>query len=400
MTLVRRMNRQRAIRPRLLIVQTGDFGFAWSAMAEGKPETYRDQHASLRFVADLARDFDVTTLALCSRHHDERLDQGLRSMGVLRVDLNPRRAAALMDQLRPDRLIIRTPSRPFLAEAQRRSIATLPNFADIFAPTGLRDRLHHWKLSRILRGPHVVGVSNHSLNASRSMVTALRLPPERVIPWDWTPMLPEPRTKPTASDPRRPRCIYVGPLSEAKGLGDCLQALALLHQQGIAAQLTVAGNGNIPAWIARATALGLSDAVDLKGLISNAQVRAEMADHDIVIVPSRPEYDEGLPNTIYEGLASRSPLIVSNHPAFAGRLRDGIDALVFKAGDPARLAAAIGKLCADPALYAALSTAAGDALHDLHVGLEWSDLVRLFLDDPQNRRGWVERHSLAGLNLI
>ena len=37
-------------------------------------------------------------------------------------------------------------------------------------------------------------------------------------------------------------------------------------------------------------------------------------------------------------------------------------------------------------------------LANLHVGLEWGDLVRLFMADPGNRQGWVERHSLTGLS--
>lgn len=393
------LNLQPGPLPRLLIVQTGDFGAAWAAMARGEPETYRDQHASLRLVTDLAQAFDVTTLAICARPHDERLAPGLHSIGVPRTDLDRRRVAALMDRLRPDRLILRSPFRPFLAEARRRRILTLPSFADIFDAAGLRGRLRAWRLERLLRGPHIPGVANHSLNASRSVVTALGLPPGRVVPWDWSPVRPEDQVKASIADPARPRCFYAGPLSEAKGLGDCLEALALLHRQGIMARLTVAGHGDLPTWAARAAALGLGDAVDLRGLMPNAEVRAGMADHDIVIVPSRPDYAEGLPNTIYEGLASRSPLILSDHPAFVGRLGDGRDGLVFRAGDPAALAAAIARLCAEPALYARLSAAAGEALANLHVGLEWGDLVRLFLADPGNRQGWVERHSLTGLGL-
>ena len=39
-----------------------------------------------------------------------------------------------------------------------------------------------------------------------------------------------------------------------------------------------------------------------------------MSAHDIVIVPSRHDYPEGLPMTIYEALAMRTPLVVSDHP--------------------------------------------------------------------------------------
>lgn len=387
-----------ARRPGLLIVQTGDFGAAWARMAQGAPETYRDQHASLRFVAGLTRDFDVTTLAICARPHDEALAPGLRAIGISRAKLDRGQIAALMDQLTPARLIMRSPFAPFLAEAYRRRIPTLPCFADIFAVRGLRGRWRAWRLARLLKGPHVPGVANHSLNASQSVVTVLGLPPTRVIPWDWSRIRPETGAKTAMADSARPRCFYAGALTEAKGLGDCLDALAILHGQGIQARLSVAGSGDPQPWAARAAAQGLSDAVDLLGILPNAQVRAGMAAHDLVIVPSRPEYPEGLPNTIYEGLASRSPLVLSDHPAFRGRIRDGVGGLVFRAGDPAALAAAIRRPCTDPALYGQLSAGTEAALSDLHVGLEWADLVRSFLDDPQDRTGWVGRNSLAALS--
>lgn len=386
-------------RPGLLIVQTGDFGAAWARMTDGAPETYRDQYASLRFVAGLARDFEVTTLAICARPHEELMAPGLRSIGVSRAKLNRPRIASLLDGLTPARLILRSPFGPFLAEARRRHIPTLPCFADIFSGDGLRGRLRAWRLARLLTGPHVAGVANHSLNASRSTVTVLGLPPDRVIPWDWSRIRPDGGIKTGMADPARPHCFYAGTLSEAKGLGDCLEALVILHGQGLRARLSVAGGGDPRPWAARAAALGLGDCVDLLGVVPNAVVRASMTACDLVIVPSRPDYPEGLPNTIYEGLASRSPLILSDHPAFRGRIRDGTGGLVFKAGDPASLAAAIRRLCRDPVLYGQLSAGAEDALEALHVGLEWPDLVRHFLDDPQDRTGWVKRNSLAGLGL-
>jgi Glycosyltransferase len=389
-----------AARPGLLIVQTGDFGAAWARMAAGAPETYRDQYASLRFVAGLARDFDITTLAICARPHDELLIPGLRAIGVSRAKLNPRRIAALMDRLTPARLIMRSPFIPILAEARRRRIPTLPCFADIFAAGRFRGRWRIWRLRRLLKGPHIPGVANHSLNASRSAVAVLGLPPGRVIPWDWSRIRPETAAKTGMADPTRPRCFYAGALSEAKGLGDCLEALAILHGQGLRAQLSVAGGGDPQPWTARIAALGLKDVVDLLGVVPNSQVRADMAAHDLVIVPSRAEYPEGLPNTIYEGLASRSPVILSDHPAFRGRIRNGAGGLVFRAGDPAALAGAIRQLSNDPALYEKLSAGAETALADLHVGLEWPDLVRHFLDDPHNETGWVNRSSLASLKSV
>jgi glycosyltransferase involved in cell wall biosynthesis len=278
-------------------------------------------------------------------------------------------------------------------------VPLLPSFADIFSARGLGGRLRAWRLGRLLSGPHVPCVANHSLNASRSVVRALGIAPDRVIPWDWSrlPMAGPARVAP--ADPAAPRLAYVGALSEDKGLGDLLAAVALLRRDGIAARLAVAGGGAPGPWQARAAGLGLEGAVEFLGTIPNTEARALMAAADLVVVPSRPAYPEGLPNTIYEGLASRAPLLLSDHPAFAGRVADGEGGLVFRAGDPADLARAAGRALTEAGLYARLSAGAEAALAGLHVGLDWPDLVRLFLEDPADRGGWVRRHSLAALGL-
>ena len=48
----------------ILFVQTGDYAEAWHSLARGEPETYRDQQASVAYVAGLAPAHQVTTLCL------------------------------------------------------------------------------------------------------------------------------------------------------------------------------------------------------------------------------------------------------------------------------------------------------------------------------------------------
>lgn len=78
---------------------------------------------------------------------------------------------------------------------------------------------------------------------------------------------------------------------------------------------------------------------------------------------------EGFPNTILEGLSSRSPLNISDHPAFR-----------------------------DPSLYADLSERSEGALDGAYFGMGWTELVGTFVDDPADRTGWVARNSLAALD--
>ena len=381
----------------LLFFQTGDYAEAYDRFSEGGAETYRDQRASVMFVADLARTHQVTTVSRTAPEHDRELAPGLRSVAIGRQPLNRTEAAKLLDRLAPDALVLRTPDLAVLQAACARGIAILPCFADLFTPGGVRNRWYNWQLSRLLKNAGIPCVANHSLNASRAVIDVLGYRAARTVPWDWTRLENVAPARNGLRDPATPSIFYAGALSADKGVGDCLEALQLLHHRDRSVEMTFAGPGDLDGWRTKARDLGLEGHVKFLGQIPHAAVRTAMAEHDMVIVPSRHSYPEGLPNVIYEGLAARSPLLVSDHPAFAGRLTDGTHCLQFRAGDPDALAGAVGRLCDDPALFRRLSEQAAAGLEGLYVGLEWATLIELFLRDPNDSTGWVGANSMATL---
>ena len=383
---------------KLLFFQYGDYGAAWRRFADGGAETYRDQRASIAFVETLAHEHDVTVIAIDDRVHDEQLAPRLRSIGIASAEAYQRRVIdRLLDDLAPERIICRTPHPHVLRWAVRHRVPTLPVFADIFGNDGLRQIGRNLHLRRLLGQACLPCVANHSLNASRSLATALFYPRDKIVPWDWTRLTPAADAKTAPADPARPIAFFAGALSDPKGVGDCLEATRLLRERGTALRFIFAGPGDVPAWRRRAEALGIADAVDFIGTVAHSEVRQRMTAADIVIVPSRHDYAEGLPNTIYEALASRTPLLISDHPAFAGRLADGKEAAVFRAADPRSMADRIVAVISDQSLYAALSASSARAHDSLYIGMEWKDLVTAFLDDPLDRNGWVARNSLAAL---
>jgi glycosyltransferase involved in cell wall biosynthesis len=383
----------------ILFVQHGDYAEAYRRFASGGPETYRDQRHSVDFVASLATNNTVTTVAICEKEHDIELAPRLRSVGVLREKLGKDRVSSIFNDTNPDVLICRTPHFEVLRQARARRIKTLPCFADIFQTTGLRTALWHLRLRLVLSGSNFPCVANHSLNASRSVAASLWYPREHIVPWDWTRMQTSNSVKTSIENPQTPMVFFAGALTVHKGVGDCLSAIKKLHERDIHASMTFAGPGNIDHWSTEAKQLGIGDSVKFLGVIPNNQVSEQMRSHDIVVVPSRHTYAEGLPNTIFEGLASRSPLIISDHPAFQDRLKPKRDCLVFCASDPVSLADNIARLCKDQKLYTELSNNSQKALEDLYVGLEWSKLIDTFLNDPDDSSGWVERNSLKALKL-
>ncbi len=116
---------------------------------------------------------------------------------------------------------------------------------------------------------------------------------------------------------------------------------------------------------------------------------------DLVLVPSRHDYPEGLPNTLIEALAARTPVLISDHPAFANRLQRDRDCLVFRAGDPEDLAGQIARLMLDGGLQVSLSERAPAALASLSFGWDWFNLIAQYADDPVDASGWVAGHCIS-----
>jgi glycosyltransferase involved in cell wall biosynthesis len=297
---------------RIVILQHGDYGEAFRRFQAGGPETYRDQRHSVTFFASLAPKHEVTVVAVCDRHHDEELAPGLRSMGVP-FDLvwNHSQLWPLLDRLAPEAFICGTPNRVALGWAAKHRVPTLPAFADIFTGKGLRNRLNNWRLGRVIRRCVTPCVANHSLSASQSL-RHIGLSPDQIVPWDWQPMKPIGEAKDAPPLDRPFQLFFAGVLTESKGLGDCIEAVAIANAADVKVQLTVAGDGDIDRWRAFAGRRGVEASVRLLGIIPAERVLTGMRESDAVLVPSRHDYPEGLPNTIFEAFASRSPLIASD----------------------------------------------------------------------------------------
>lgn len=382
----------------ILFFQHGDFGEAYRRFQEGGLETYRDQRASVEFGASLRSRYAVTTISICGRDHREDLDDNLRSIGISQnTACRHDYLVQLLNDVGPDMIVCRTPNFHAIRWAKRRNVPTLLLFANFFSNSRPRQFLQNIAL-RALLDPRVFPcVANHNLNASISVSKALFYPKSRIVPWDWSRLSVEEAPKTALTDANRPTAFFAGALTDAKGVGDCLQAVSLLQNRGINLRCEFAGPGDVEMWRARARELGVADRVQFLGLIPNTNVRQRMIAADIIIVPSRHKGAEGLPNTIYEALASRTPLVISDHPAFANRLRSGENCLIFRAADASSLADRITTLLTDVALFARLSARSAAVLKSLYVGMNWTDLVSTFLDDPQNRTGWVDANSLARL---
>ena len=379
----------------LAFLQFGDFAEGWRRWKAGGPETYREQFRSLALVETLSRTHRITVLVFGQPPGETWLSDRVVARGLDLALFTGRRAfRAMAGPLGIDLMVTRAASPAALAWASGAGVPVLPFLADIFARGGLRAWWRNRDLARLFQSPVFPCIGNHSLNASRSLHQVLGLDKARILPWDRAP-LPACGAAKTAPGTTRPaRLFYAGALDPAKGVGDALEAVARLNAREVPVRLRLAGKGDPAPFAAEAADLGIAAEVDFLGLIGNDAARAEMAAADLVLVPSRHDYAEGLPNTLCEALAAHTPVIASDHPSFASRLKDGDSCAMFAGGDPAALAAAIARVLGDPALYGRLSANGPTSEAGLYVGMKWFDMITRFVDDPQNRTGWTVGHTL------
>lgn len=143
------------------------------------------------------------------------------------------------------------------------------------------------------------------------------------------------------SEGRRGRFAYFGNLNPWKGVLPLLQAAKLLAASG-AEDFSLRIHGGAPFQSERfTTALeaalaSASSHVSHSGPYGRDEVPALMAEVDWVVMPSI--WWENAPLVIQEAFQHRRPLIVSNIGGMAEMVRDEIDGLHVRPGDPAALA--------------------------------------------------------------
>lgn len=386
---------------RLVFVQFGDYGDAYRRLRQpGGKETYYAQRYTIDYVAKLAHSRAVESVTVVTFSHDEPLNELSPRLFSAGVDLYPKGAAARHDdlirqvlQLQPTHLVVSAPIVPLLRWGLSQGIAVLPLFADSFQGHGLRQKLRNLRLAYVLNDPRIRYVANHNLAASLELAR-IGVEPEKILPYDWPAVVSpkDQRAKKAPSADRPFELVYVGQVSELKGVGDLLHALVDLQRAGQRCTLKVIGEVKDPALLTTAKELGVGAQVRFLGTRPHPEVRRAMRDADAVVVPSHHDYPEGLPMTLYEGLCSRTPLIVSDHPMFALRIEPGINALVFEAGSHEALAARVLELASDAQLYERLSRNAESAAEGYLCPLKWDRLIAAWLD-PTHAEA-IEGHSL------
>ncbi len=387
---------------RIVFVQVGDYAEGYKRLQAGGAEDFFAQRYSVDFVGELALRDDVEEIVQVCISQDlgeEVLPNGVRQLGlVYRPEDGPARAPELIAMVlaqRPTHMIINSPVTALIRAACKAGVDVFPLLADSFRVSGIKAKIRYAWLAHTLRNPAIRWVTNRNLKASQDL-ERIGIPARKIVPFDWpavvTPADFPVKTRCTRS--QAPHLLYVGQVRVEKGVGDLIDAVARLEEAGREARLTVIGAGKIDDFERHAEQRGVAARVDFAGKCGHDQVLKAMHEHDVVLVPSRHEYPEGMPNVIYEGLCSRTPLVVSDHPMFGTRVKDGEDCLVFPAGNVEALVGALERLLEDDDLYAALSAHAEEACGNYLIGAPWGELIEHWLGATPEDDAWLADHAL------
>ena len=163
--------------------------------------------------------------------------------------------------------------------------------------------------------------------------------------------------------------LTIARLVEKKGIGDILEALAVLAGEGFPFRYVLIGDGDDREMIVeKIRALGLEKQVEMTGTLSHEQVLQHFQEADCFVLGCRIAKSgdrDGIPNVLAESMAIGVPVIgtrVSGIPELVEHERTG---LLVDAAQPAELAAALRRMVTDMELRERIIPAAKEKVTEV-----------------------------------
>lgn len=165
----------------------------------------------------------------------------------------------------------------------------------------------------------------------------------------------------TPEIPSRPggpvRLLFAGRIERNKGVFDLIPIARGLRKRGLGdARIVVCGDGSVLAELREAvSASDVADMIEIRGRLERDGLLAAYAHADLVIVPTRSDFTEGMPLVCAEAMLSYRPVLTSRVSNALPVLGDAV--LEATPNEPDSYVDAIVRFAQDPALRDRLSTA-------------------------------------------
>lgn len=164
------------------------------------------------------------------------------------------------------------------------------------------------------------------------------------------------------------RFVQACRLIAKKGLKTALRAFARFHEVHPKARFILAGDGPMRAEIeAFARELGIADAVELRGFLSQQQLAELYASAHVFVHPSEMTADqnqEGVPNSMLEAMATGLPTLATLHGGIPEAVTHNETGILVQERDHDALYGAMRTLTDKPELLAAYGAAAARKIHE------------------------------------
>ncbi len=227
----------------------------------------------------------------------------------------------------------------------------------------------HWAMALAAAGAfRAAGAVTACSGDLRARALALGARPEHscVIPYGVNPQQfrPDPAARAAvraelglAAD--APLVVGMGRLVAKKGFGVLLEAWPAVLRASPGATLAIAGYGDLREPLERQAAeLGIGGSVRFPGQLERSRAAAYVAAADVFALPIVREGVDGLPNVLLEAMGAGRAVVASRVAGVPDVIDDGVHGLIVPEREPAALAAAIGRLLAEPGLGTRLGGAA------------------------------------------
>ncbi|MBB3593648.1 glycosyltransferase involved in cell wall biosynthesis [Rhizobium sp. BK529] len=164
--------------------------------------------------------------------------------------------------------------------------------------------------------------------------------------------VPDPGARRKLPADQTPLIVFLGRLSERKGVPELLLALNHPTMRKLRWRAVLAGDGPVEEYRRQAAAMGLSDLVEMPGWLGADKIKNLCARADILVLPS---HAEGLAMAVIEGLAHGLAVVTTRVGAHEEVISDGKTGVFVPVGDQDALAAALAELVTNPEMRAQLS---------------------------------------------
>ena len=164
------------------------------------------------------------------------------------------------------------------------------------------------------------------------------------------------------------RFVQACRLVAKKGLGTAIRAFAKFHARHPRAKFRIAGDGPMKAeLLALIGELGLSEAVELRGFLSQADLATLYARSHVFLHPSEMPPDqnqEGVPNSMLEAMATGLPVLATTHGGIPEAVAHERTGLLVGERDDAALFAAMLQITAETDFLYILGQAAARTVRE------------------------------------